>query len=135
MRIAGPQLTFAECLTVIRRRSGLRQKTVAHRCGMDPSYLASLETGRRNPPSSKVLARLLDSIEASPQDRAQLNRLAFAHSLQVHVTHRAPPDWPDEGSKVLAAVSLLSPSQLKLLGSFLKVLNDKEQSTTTAEIM
>ncbi|MDT6997666.1 helix-turn-helix transcriptional regulator [Burkholderia cenocepacia] len=135
MLVVRTQLSFADYLTAIRRRSGQRQKTVAHRSGMDPSYLASLETGRRNPPSSEVMNRLLDAIGASAEERRQLHRLAFAHGLQSYVHHRAPPDWPEEGSEILAAVPMLSATQLRCLSSILKAVADSDTQVTTEEPM
>ncbi|MCG5078266.1 helix-turn-helix domain-containing protein [Paraburkholderia tagetis] len=118
MDAQAPKISFAECLLLTRRRSGLRQKTVAQRSGLDPSYLASLENARRPPPSPEVLARILDGLDASPEDRRALEQLALSHHLKAQLSRRAPPEL----AEVLFAVTTLSAEQLKATRAFLRHL-------------
>jgi len=95
MDSAAATLSFAEQLVLMRRRSGQRQKTVAARCGLDPSYLASLENGRRNPPGPALLSKILDALDATSDDRRVLKNLAFCHGLKKYVTPHVPPEMTD----------------------------------------
>jgi transcriptional regulator with XRE-family HTH domain len=122
MEVLMPKLSFAECLLLTRRRSGQKQKTVAYRSGVDPSYLASLETARRNPPSPDVLARILDALDASQDDRRRLEQLALSYRLQNQLSPQVPPDMVE----LLYAISTLSAEQLKATRAFLRHLTAVE---------
>lgn len=67
---------FGEKLFQVRRRRRLLQKVIAATAGLDQSYLASLENGRRDPPRTEVLDRILDALVASPRERAEIKRAA-----------------------------------------------------------
>lgn len=69
--------SFANMLHFARRRSGVSQKDAALVSGMDRSYLAALENGRRSPPGLAALHRLLDAIRAPQAERAKIIYAAF----------------------------------------------------------
>ncbi|MFP3604650.1 helix-turn-helix domain-containing protein [Paraburkholderia sp. SIMBA_053] len=124
MEVPIPKISFAECLLLIRRRSGQKQKTVAYRSGVDPSYLASLETARRQPPSPDVLARILDALDASQEDRRLLQQLALSRRLKTQLSQQVPPDMAD----LLCAITTLSTDQLKATRAFLRHLTASERT-------
>ncbi len=75
-------IEFSEYLFQLRRNRQLLRKQVAYAASIDPSYLAALERGRRDPPNPKILARILDALNASEHERCTLkNAAAFAKLL------------------------------------------------------
>lgn len=42
------QITFGKCIRTLRQKSGLSQEKFALKIGMDRTYYASVESGRRN---------------------------------------------------------------------------------------
>ncbi|WP_153167214.1 helix-turn-helix transcriptional regulator [Thauera sp. 2A1] len=74
---------FGTQLFQLRLRRRRLQKQVALRAGIDPSYLAALERGRRPAPAPTLLQRLADSLDASDAERANLIRAAAADRLMT----------------------------------------------------
>lgn len=91
---------FGECLHEIRDRHELSQKAVSLLAGMDQSYLAGLEAGRRPPPREKQLLRLIKALRATPDEEREL-REAHAISRLVGVVG----DINSERGKELAALA------------------------------
>lgn len=56
----------------IRRRKKLLQKQLALECGLDPSYVAALENGRRIPPRKPVVEKIIKALGATPVERDRL---------------------------------------------------------------
>ncbi|WP_432258359.1 helix-turn-helix domain-containing protein [Cupriavidus sp. TMH.W2] len=126
-----PSSSFSEMLHVLRRRSGLKQKDVAIAAGLDQSYFASFENGRRAPPSLEALHKILDAIEAGPEDRATLLHAAFwersghqleqllpqaqLESLREHLYQLVKKD--QVGIELLSKLSSLPDEKLQLLVS------------------
>lgn len=73
---------FGESLFQLRHRCKKLQKTVAFAAGLDPSYVASLEKGRRDPPRREILDKLCEALAATPAEREQLHRAALASRLK-----------------------------------------------------
>lgn len=75
---------FGDYLFVLRRKRKLLQKQIALDAGFDPSYLASLERGRRDPPRGRTLEQLFKALEVTASEKrglmqaAALSRLAKA---------------------------------------------------------
>ncbi len=76
------ETTFGENLFQLRRKRKKLQKAVAYVAGLDPSYVASLENGRRDPPRREILDKLCDALTATPSEREQLHRAALAAKLK-----------------------------------------------------
>ena len=68
--------SFGAKLRQCRRASGLSQRKLAHRVGVDFSYISKLENNRLPPPSSETITRLANTIDV---DAAEL--LAAARKL------------------------------------------------------
>jgi HTH-type transcriptional regulator, competence development regulator len=65
---------FALYLEQLRRSRNLQQKQMAVRLGINPSYLSSLEKGRKSPPSLAVLNTLISSLKLSRHEQDELWR-------------------------------------------------------------
>lgn len=58
---------FGNRLRVIRQSVGLSQEALAAACGLDRSYVGSVERGERNV-SLENICRLAQALKVSPQD-------------------------------------------------------------------
>lgn len=76
------ETVFGENLFQLRRKRKKLQKAVAYAAGLDPSYVASLENGRRDPPRREILDKLCDALAATPAEREQIHRAALATKLK-----------------------------------------------------
>ena len=72
---------FGETLFQLRRSRKLLQKVVASNAGLDQSYFASLEKGRRDAPRLAVIERILDGVSATEAERSELKRAAALSRL------------------------------------------------------
>jgi transcriptional regulator with XRE-family HTH domain len=72
---------FSNYLFQLRRSRHLLQKQLAFDAALDPSYLASLETGRRDPPRPDVLERILKALSATGIERKKLKNAAAMAGL------------------------------------------------------
>lgn len=122
---------FGDRLFALRRRRRLLQKQVAYDAGIDPSYLAGMERGRKDAPASQVFERLLRALDASLEEREWL-RHALAVSRLDRLTSSGP--YAIEGAEVLVRVAeqlpRIEPQQMQLLAAFVDLLakaNRKEE--------
>jgi transcriptional regulator with XRE-family HTH domain len=75
---------FGAAIKALRERQGRSQKELALTAGMDQSFLAAVERGRRPPPQLRLVKRLVGALHASAQEAEQvmlaweLSRLARA---------------------------------------------------------
>ena len=75
-RLSLADSNFATALVNIRKRHRLLQKQVAYGANIDPSYLAAIECGRRAPPTTDTLTRLVRALNATPAEVQEIRRLA-----------------------------------------------------------
>lgn len=70
--------TFGEFLRAFRQAQGIGLVELAHRAGIDPGLLSRIETGKRKPPQTMFLNRLLKplGIEEDSDEHKALYRLA-----------------------------------------------------------
>lgn len=64
--------TFGAAVRALRERQGRSQKELAITAGVDPSFLAAIERGRRPPPQIRVVKRFIEALRASPQEAEQV---------------------------------------------------------------
>ena len=79
--------SFGQLLLQLRQRSRRPQKEIAAAAGLDASYLASLERGRRTAPRTEIIERLLRALNASLDERKCLLAAAATDRL-VHTIAR-----------------------------------------------
>lgn len=79
---------FGLYLAKIRRKNRLKQKEVAFDAGMDPSYIAALENGRRLPPKQSLMVALTKAVQANEVEQRELSRAAnlseMAKGMEAH---------------------------------------------------
>lgn len=63
---------FGVFLEKVRRSRQLRQKQLAVDLGINASYISALETGRKEPPSRRVLERLIAALDLSDEEQTVL---------------------------------------------------------------
>lgn len=58
---SGPD-TLGACIRTVREQSGISQAQLAVSIGVDPSYVARIESGQRAKPAADVLQRIADAL-------------------------------------------------------------------------
>lgn len=79
---------FGLCLAQLRRKKKLRQKQVANEAGVDSSYWAAVENGRRLPPRPRVMTKLVKAVKANDLEERELNRAAMLSQLAIELKER-----------------------------------------------
>lgn len=97
---------FGEYLFSLRRKRKLLQKQIALGAGFDPSYLTSLERGRRDPPRGRILEQLLKALEVTECERRGLMQAA-ALSRLAKTLQAQEQDLP--GATQLLRLAMLMP--------------------------
>lgn len=112
---------FGACLLRLRTRRKLSQKSVAISAQMDQSYLAGLEAGRRPPPRDRQLARLIDALNATPDEIKEL-REARALSRLAEVVIELDPERGEAFASLARSFNRLSGSQLHVIQEMASLL-------------
>lgn len=99
--------TFPQCLVRLRELRGKTQKILAIDAGMDQSYLAGLESGRRPPPRDRQIQRLLVALAATEEDAIQLFTAKAVTKLNSLLSKSAPEETMPLAS-LLASVAGMS---------------------------
>lgn len=115
---------FGECLRTIRRSKKLAQKAVAILAGLDQSYLAGLEAGRRPLPRDKQLKRLTDAMQATV-DEIQALRDARAIAKLLDVTNQFQPDQAQSLSEIAHRFQHLSAADRKIVEKMAEMLGQR----------
>lgn len=105
---------FPEILVTLRKARGLSQKALAISAGMDQSYVAGLENGRRPPPRDRQIARLAQALQASPKEHARLLEAKTA-SLLARVSAEAGGPHRDMLTQLIMIASRLSATDIAIL--------------------
>jgi transcriptional regulator with XRE-family HTH domain len=74
-------MLFGSAFTLARTRSRKRQGVIARAIGMDASYLAGIEHGRRKAPNPETMRRLLSELGAPPSHTNQLRMFGLTDRL------------------------------------------------------
>lgn len=109
-----------------RVRKNLPQKTIAGRAGIDSSYLASIERGRRPPPRRQIVDRILAALGMSDAERATAIAAAALDRLEPAI-REAEEDIPGVAvlARLCSALPHLSQSKLTVLIDVINVLADQ----------
>jgi len=77
---------FGTYLEHLRRSRRMQQKQLADLMGINPCYVSTLERGRKGPPSTAVLKRLINNLNLSREEQERL-----WHSVELsEMTFRLP---------------------------------------------
>ncbi|MEC5387306.1 helix-turn-helix transcriptional regulator [Uliginosibacterium sp. H3] len=112
---------FGRSFGDLRRKYGLRQKQVAYNGGVSPSYVASLEGGRRPPPGDDGLQKIIAALGATEDEKAHLVRASCLTQI-ARVIHGHSEMFPAAS----AAISLLeispqmSPAEVSAIQSLVE---------------
>lgn len=83
---------FGTYLEILRRSRRIQQKQLADLMGINPCYVSALERGRKGPPSTEILERLVKNIGLSRDEEEML-----WHSVDLsEMTFRLPEGMSQE---------------------------------------
>lgn len=98
---------FGYLLAMKRLQYRMRQKQLAIAAGIDASQLAGIESGRRPAPQERLLSRILDNLELTPDERQGMEDAA-AWDHVTTLLERAESRLPS--AKALTQLAMLLPS-------------------------
>ena len=75
-------LSYGQLIKSLRLKHCMSQKALAHALGIDQSYLAALETGRRKPPREPLFSEILAAMGAVDEEKAMVTMAAEFHELR-----------------------------------------------------
>ncbi len=98
---------FGHLLSMKRFQDRIRQKHLAISAGIDASYIAGIEGGRRPAPQERLLKRILDNLELTPDERREMEDAAAWDHITTQL-ERAESRLPT--AKALTQLAMLLPS-------------------------
>lgn len=124
--------TFPEILVTLRKARGLSQKALAISAGMDQSYVAGLEHGRRPPPRDRQIARLAQALQASPEEHARLLEAKTA-VLLARVSAEVDGPHRDMLAQLILIASRLSATDIAILDRIAAAMCSSSNISTCEE--
>ena len=106
--------SFSGVLVELRRARGMSQKSLAILAGMDQSYVAGLESGRRPPPKPKQISRLAEALQATSNEKALLEKARTADQL-AQLSSAESPRQRSLVAQLFLVASCLSASDINTL--------------------
>jgi transcriptional regulator with XRE-family HTH domain len=125
---------FGSLIAQARLRKRIPQKLVALAAGIDPSYLAAVERGRRPPPKSELVNKVLAALQLSAADRVTFIEAAALDRLMPAI-QALEQDVRGAGTleRLCSALPYLTEAQLEALGALIDAIStrrDKENAMT-----
>lgn len=125
---------FGSLIAQTRLRKRIPQKTVALSAGIDPSYLAAVERGRRPPPKRELVTKVIAALHLSAADRATFLEAAALDRLMPAI-HALDQDVRGASTleRLCMALPYLTETQLEALGALIDAIStrrDKENTMT-----
>jgi len=112
---------FGNVLSNFRRKRHMQQQELAVAIGVQPSYISLLETGKKGPPSSRVITQIITVLKLGDDEITEL-RFSIEKSQR---TLRLPTNTsPDEMAFVWALkrrLGSLSNEELQIMTNTLKL--------------
>ncbi|GAB1260339.1 helix-turn-helix domain-containing protein [Aurantivibrio plasticivorans] len=112
---------FGKLLSKLRRARGLQQRQLAEMIGVNPCYISAIETGRKGPPSTLVIKKIVASLNLTA---CEVGRLTSAIESSVKVV-RLPDDMSLEEYKFVwelrKRLGSLHDDELKIMSSALRL--------------
>jgi transcriptional regulator with XRE-family HTH domain len=122
--------SFGSRLLELREIRNLSQKAVSILAGMDQSYVAGLEAGRRPPPREKQLARLIYALQATKTEEREL-REAHVFSRLVDAVEEINPERGQALVALAHQLCNLSLDDLKHIEGMTSRLRHQSVNSTT----
>lgn len=114
---------FGMYLASLRLQKRLKQKELAEALGVYPSYVSEIESGRKKPPSDKVIRVIAEAMSLKAEELSVLRKYAEQSVKIIHM----PDDLPLEGYSCMhemrRALRTLSADQFRALESMIVVLS------------
>lgn len=119
---------FGMYLASLRLQHRLKQKDLAEALGVNASYISGIESGRKSPPSSKLINEIAKVMALSKAEKSQLWNYADQSIKVVHI----PDDLPLEGyafmQELRKAMGSLSSKHFDVLRSVVSLSKSEEQN-------
>jgi transcriptional regulator with XRE-family HTH domain len=119
---------FGMYLASLRLQHRLKQKDLAEALGVNASYISGIESGRKSPPSSKLINEIAKVMALSKAEKSQLWNYADQSIKVVHI----PDDLPLEGyafmQELRKAMGSLSSNHFDVLRSVVSLSKSEEQN-------
>lgn len=125
---------FGGCLLGLRRSRNLSQKALSILAGMDQSYLAGLEAGRRAPPREKQFSRLISALETSESEEQEL-RAALAVSKMLDATNGLQTGKGRVLASLTGHLQHMSLVEIAMIDSFASALQRKTNNRGCRNVM
>lgn len=111
---------FAICLRELRKARGLKQKDLAEQLGYEQSYLSSLETGLKGPPTKELVEKLVTQFELTDFEAERIHRAATMSDRKLTI----PTDADEQVYRLVyemrRQIHKILPSQVSMM---LEILN------------
>ena len=113
---------FGNAISVARARANRKQAEVARLVGIDASYLAGIENGRRKVPSAKLVNAILTTFKVSAKQRNRLTRFSvFDRLLDVLEAHSEEDKQTSAIRELLTRIAKLNDRQIDYLSEMAAV--------------
>jgi transcriptional regulator with XRE-family HTH domain len=113
-RVVDSSLSYGQLLKSLRLKKCMSQKELALALGIDQSYLAALESGRRKPPKEPLFSQVLAAIGASDEERAMVLLAAEFYELRRGATKLKSESSPSV-LRLVEMLALLRPDDVRTL--------------------
>ena len=112
---------FAALLSDICRSRRIRQKELAYRLGVDPSYLSAVTAGRKGPPSDSFISKLNESLQLSDEEQLAMQESVKFSQTRYRMPKEANPQFYEMIWKIFASAEGLKPAQMNVIEEVLKL--------------
>ncbi len=116
---------FAMYLEKIRRNRNLQQKQLADMLGINPSYLSSLESGRKAPPSPSVITEICKSLALSADEQAELRHAVEISELNIQLPAYMSADEFEFVYALRRKLGSLTPNQVLIMHKTLELVDQR----------
>lgn len=108
-------------LESFRRSRGLQQNALAVSAGIRPCYLSAMEKGKKGPPSSSVLQKLIETMDLTEDEARELETAAYQSRQRLTVPDHASIHEYRLLHKIWEKLGSLSENQVKGMELFLEM--------------
>ena len=110
---------FAKWLRGFRKARGLKQKDLAEKLGYEQSYLSSLETGLKGPPTKELVGKLVNKFELTDFEAERIHRAATMSDRKLMIPVDAEEQVYWLVHEMRQRITTLLPSQISMMTEIL----------------